>query len=109
MDGGCIRMPGMSSARGQLRTIDPADPAGQEESRRPRRRSLLKCEYRPPDADFFCWKYGVWYNVMDCCYRHARQTYSGCTSCGQGANNLKVNKERFQSIRHLGDRPRHGR
>src|SRR3989442_11014606 len=44
--GGCIRMPGMSSARGQLRTIDPAEPAGQEDSRRPRRRSLLKCEYR---------------------------------------------------------------
>ncbi len=102
-------MPGMSPARGQFRAIDPAEPDEQEESRRMRRRSFLKCDYRPSDADFFCWKYGVWYNVMDCCYRHARQTYSGCAGCGQGANNLKANKDRFHSSRHLGDRPRNGR
>ncbi len=99
----------MSSARGQLRTIDPAESEGTEESGRGRRRVVLKCNYRPQDANFFCWKYGVWYNLMDCCYRHFRKTYSGCTGCGQGANNLRANKGRFLAIRHLGERPRSSR
>lgn len=96
----------MSQARGQLRTIEPAEP---DEDGRARRRDVLKCTYRPPDANFFCWKYGVWYNLLDCCYRHFRQTYSGCAGCGQGASNLKTNKDRFLSIRHLGERSRSGR
>src|SRR5262245_17152949 len=99
----------MNSARGQLRTIVPAEPEGDEEAAKARRRDLLKCHFRPMDANFFCWKYGVWYNLMDCCYRHFHQTYSGCTDCGQGANHLKANKDRFHSIGHLGERPRHGR
>ena len=102
-------MPRMGSARGQLHTIVPVEPEGPEESGRSRRRLLLKCNFRPADADFFCWKYGVWYNLLDCCYRHARQTYAGCASCGQGANNLKVNKGRFLALRHPGERRRTGR
>lgn len=102
-------MPAMSSARGQLRTIDALQPEGPEESGRARRRAAIKCQYRPPDANFFCWKYGVWYNLMDCCYRHFRKTYSGCAGCGQGANNLRANQDRFLSLRHLGERPRIGR
>ncbi|MBI1951616.1 MAG: hypothetical protein HYS34_09675 [Acidobacteria bacterium] len=99
----------MGSARGQLHTIVPMEPEGPEESRRSRRRILLKCNFRPADADFFCWKYGVWYNLLDCCYRHARKTYGGCASCGQGASNLKVNKGRFLALRHTGMRRRTGR
>jgi hypothetical protein len=99
----------MSQARGQLRTIEPVEPDGPDEAGRGRRRDVLKCTYRPPDANFFCWKYGVWYNLLDCCYRHFRQTYSGCAGCGQGASNLKVNKDRFHSIGHLGERSRIGR
>ena|SRR5258705_1466625 len=99
----------MSSPRGQLHTIDPMEPEGNEASDRARRRDILKCNYRPADANFFCWKYGVWYNLMDCCYRHFRKTFSGCTGCGQGANNLKANKGRFLTVRHLGERPRFGR
>ena len=99
----------MSSARGQLRTIDPVEPEGTDETGRGRRRDVLKCNFRPQDANFFCWKYGVWYNLLDCCYRHFNETYSGCTGCGQGANNLRANKDRFHSIRHLGQRPRFGR
>jgi len=96
----------MSQARGQLRTIEPLESAGAEDGDRIRRRDLLKCTYRPPDANFFCWKYGVWYNLLDCCYRHYRQTYTGCSDCGQGESNLKANKERFLSIGHLGERSR---
>jgi hypothetical protein len=99
----------MGSARGQLHTIDPMEPEGPEESGRSRRRMLLKCNFRPADADFFCWKYGVWYNLLDCCYRHARKTYTGCATCGQGTNNLKANQERFLSLPHLSGRHRAGR
>jgi len=99
-------MPRMGSARGQLHTIVPVEPEGPEEAGRSRRRLLLKCNFRPADADFFCWKYGVWYNLLDCCYRHARKTYTGCASCGQGASNLKVNKGRFLALRHTGMRRR---
>jgi hypothetical protein len=99
----------MNSAKGQLRTIEPVEPEGPDEAGRGRRRDILKSNYRPSDANFFCWKYGVWYNLMDCCYRHFRNTYSGCTGCGQGASNLKANKEAFLSIGHLGERPRFGR
>jgi hypothetical protein len=96
----------MSTARVQLRTIVPLEPEGPETPGNGRRRDILKSNYRPPDANFFCWKYGVWYNLMDCCYRHFRKTYSGCTGCGQGANNLRANKDRFLAIRHLGERVR---
>jgi hypothetical protein len=57
---------------------------------------ILRCSYRPPDADFYCWKYGVWYNVMDCCLRHDERTYEGCGDCGQGRNNLRANQERYR-------------
>ena len=99
----------MSQVRGQLRTIEPLEHEETGDADRDRRRDLLKCTYRPPDANFFCWKYGVWYNLFDCCYRHYRQTYSGCSDCGQGESNLKANKDRFLSIGHLGERSRAGR
>ncbi len=85
------------------------DPIGRKDSgtlelRRPPREENLKCSYRPPDADFFCWKYGVWYNLMDCCYRHERRTFSGCAPCGQGARNLKVHQARYLAARPRRDR-----
>lgn len=93
--------------RRPFRAIEPADPAAGEEGSAARRRAAgLKCSYRPADADFYCWKYGVWYNLMDCCYRHARRSYAGCADCGQGAMNLKQNHERFLSMRLFGDPPR---
>jgi len=57
---------------------------------------VLRCSYRPPNADFYCWKYGVWYNLMDCCLRHDERTYEGCGECGQGRNNLRANQERYR-------------
>jgi hypothetical protein len=57
---------------------------------------VLRCSYRPPNADFYCWKYGVWYNLMDCCLRHDERTYEGCGDCGQGRNNLRANQERYR-------------
>jgi hypothetical protein len=88
--------------RQRLRAVRRAE----EEASQSRRLAVLKCTYRPADANFFCWKYGVWYNVMDCCYRHDHGTYSGCSPCGQGASNLKANLERYRATRHLGDPPR---
>ena len=76
--------------------------ATSEASQRP---EALHCTYRPPNTDFYCWKFGVWYNLMDCCYRHTRQSYSGCGDCGQGRNNLRQNGERFYGLRFDKDPP----
>lgn len=97
---------GAQKQRPRLRTVDPpVDPTPAAEAGRPGRRRLpvLKCSYRPPDANFFCWKYGVWYNLMDCCYRHDRRTFSGCSACGQGASNLKSNRARYDASGHPGN------
>jgi hypothetical protein len=94
--------------RDLFRTVEKADQVGSEGEAPARRRraQILKCSYRSPDANFFCWKYGVWYNLMDCCYRHDRRTFPGCTKCGQGEGNLKANRERYVLARHPGDPPK---
>jgi hypothetical protein len=63
---------------------------------------IIRCNYRPADADFYCWKFGVWYNVLDCCYRHDQRTYEGCTDCGQGRGNLRQNIDRYRAHRPSG-------
>jgi len=91
-------------ARRRFRAVEP--PTAEGSACHPARRTaILKCSYRPPDADFYCWKYGVWYNIIDCCYRHARQTYPGCAGCGQGRNNLRANQERYLARRFHEGRP----
>ncbi len=92
--------------RRNFRTVEPIAPsAAEEEALRPAQHDENpKCSYRPSDADFFCWKYGVWYNVMDCCYRHERRTFSGCAGCLQGAGNLKVHRTRYLTLRPHRDR-----
>jgi hypothetical protein len=92
--------------RSQIRPVrsgEPADASG-DEPRAPRRGKPdgAKCTYRAPDADFFCWKYGVWYNVLDCCYRHDLKTFAGCAGCGQGEGNLKTHRDLYRNSRHLG-------
>jgi hypothetical protein len=42
-----------------------------------------------PHDDFFCHKYGVWYQVDDCVYRTTHATYSGCVNCFQGTLNAR--------------------
>jgi hypothetical protein len=92
--------------RRRFHAVEPIESPGAEE--RPAapdsRTENAKCSYRPAGADFFCWKYGVWYNLMDCCYRHERQTFSGCSDCGQGASNLRVNRARYAAARPYRDR-----
>ena len=81
--------------RGAMRAVEP-----QGEDRPSRRRPLefIRCAFRPVGADFYCWKYGVWYNLMDCCYRHDERTYEGCADCGQGRSNLRQNLDRYQAV-----------
>ena len=86
--------------QGQLRTVDARDArAGAGAPDAASRAEMMKCSYRPADADFYCWKYGVWYNVMDCCYRHDQKTFEGCADCGQGERNLKVHWARYSALR----------
>lgn len=91
--GSTKRVPG---ARGGIRAVDPPEPDGLPARREP---SVLRCAYRPGDADFYCWKYGVWYNLLDCCYRFDERTYEGCAGCGQGRLNLRQNHERYRMAR----------
>jgi hypothetical protein len=81
-----------------MRAVEPAESDARSGGERPAIENV-RCTYRPSDADFYCWKFGVWYNLMDCCERHHDETYSGCADCGQGRSNLKQNIERFQEHR----------
>jgi len=69
--------------------------AGGEESRsrqgRPRE-DMLKCSYRPPDSDFYCWRFKIWYNTLDCAYRTHHRSFDGCRHCSQGDFNLKTRR-----------------
>ena len=107
---GCSKIASMGAAdplkrapgrRLRFRTVDPATapPREGQPVDEVARIEFLRCNYRPADADFYCWKYGVWYNLMDCCYRHDRKTYPGCAGCGQGSNNLRQNRQRYRDLR----------
>ena len=90
-----------AGSRGAIRAVEPSEPAGDaartDGGTRPP--EVIRCTYRPPDADFYCWKFGVWYNLMDCCDRHYDQTYDGCVDCGQGRNNLRQNRTTYAERR----------
>ncbi|HYV84531.1 MAG TPA: hypothetical protein VFB49_01335 [Patescibacteria group bacterium] len=88
-----LRKPG---PRGVVRSPGGNDDSG---SGRPPALEVIRCNYRPSDADFYCWKFGVWYNVMDCCYRHDQRTFEGCIDCGQGRGNLRQNLDRYRARR----------
>ncbi len=94
-----------SPNRQGLRALSNDSPDKGQDGRRGNRSTVVKCSYRPPSADFFCWKYGVWYNLEDCCYRHALSTFSGCADCEQGAGNLKAQRRRINALRALTCRP----
>ncbi|MDQ7006019.1 MAG: hypothetical protein Q9Q40_02180 [Acidobacteriota bacterium] len=46
--------------------------------------------FRGPRDDFYCWKYGVWYSLKDCVFRHAWKTTAVCARCPQGGANLEL-------------------
>ena len=81
--------------RGAMRAVEPLSEDAPTRARRAL--EFIRCSFRPQGADFYCWKYGVWYNLMDCCYRHDKRTYEGCADCGQGRSNLKQNAGRYQT------------
>ena len=81
--------------RGAMRAVEPLGEG--RRVRPPRALEFIRCSFRPPGADFYCWKYGVWYNLMDCCYRHEERTYEGCADCGQGRSNLRQNIDRYRA------------
>ena len=91
--------------RGAIRVVQPPDDGPPGSRRDPI--AALRCSYRPAGADFYCWKFGVWYALMDCCYRHDEQTYDGCVDCGQGSSNLKQNRDRYRAHQGTG-RSRYG-
>ncbi len=64
---------------------------------------MLKCSYRPPDADFYCWRFKVWYNSLDCAYRTKHSSFEGCAYCSQGDFNLRERARHLKVTRYLGD------
>jgi hypothetical protein len=67
---------------------------------------MLKCSYRPPDADFYCWRFKIWYNTLDCAYRTRHLTFPGCARCAQGEFNLQSRRADLHRDPTLGDRRR---
>jgi len=63
---------------------------------------MLKCSYRPPDADFYCWRFKLWYNTLDCAFRTRHRSFDGCARCTQGDFNLKARARDLQLTRYLG-------
>ena len=57
---------------------------------------------RFPGDDFYCWRFQVWYNSLDCAIRIAFRTAPGCRDCSQGARNLALRRPDLRSA----DRPR---
>ena len=63
---------------------------------------MLKCSYRPADADFYCWRFKIWYNSLDCAYRTRHHSFEGCANCNQGDLNLRSRGLELQVTRYLG-------
>ena len=80
-------------------------PAGEEKAPRKGRVSedMLKCSYRPPESDFYCWRFKIWYNTLDCAYRTRHRTFEGCSHCAQGDFNLKARRRDLEASRYLGN------
>lgn len=68
----------------------------------PQSEEMLKCSYRPPDADFYCWRFKLWYNSLDCAFRTKHHSFEGCARCNQGDFNLKSRARDLQALRYLG-------
>ena len=45
--------------------------------------------------DFFCVRYAVWYNSVDCAFRTKYDTAPGCRGCEQGRFNLRRHDSRL--------------
>lgn len=63
---------------------------------------MLKCSYRPADADFYCWRFKIWYNTLDCAYRTRYRSFDGCSHCTQGDFNLASRRRDLPVIRSSG-------
>ncbi len=51
-----------------------------------------------PSDDFFCWRYQVWYNSLDCATRTHFRTAPGCRDCTQGDRNLEQRRDQVENI-----------
>ena len=80
-----------------------ARPRGERGARATRMpEEMLKCSYRPADADFYCWRFKIWYNTLDCAYRTRYRTFDGCSRCAQGDFNLSARRKDLPAQRPSG-------
>ncbi len=93
-----------SVSRAGLRLVE-VDPLllGGDPSRR-RQTSSLRCTYKAPDDDFFCWKFQIWYPSLDCAYRNLHRTCAPCADCAQGSRNLERRATDLASRHWFGER-----
>ena len=52
-------------------------------------RPLVSRNFRTPGDDFYCWRFAVWYDSLDCAIRTRFRTAPGCRDCAQGRENLR--------------------
>jgi hypothetical protein len=89
--------------RAALRLVMVDEPASAPSTSGARRPGSLRCTYKAPDDDFFCWKFQLWYPSIDCAYRVQHQTCEPCSDCAQGRRNLELRAPDLSRRRWIGE------
>ena len=48
--------------------------------------------FRLPTDDFYCFRFAVWYDTLDCAVRTHFRTAPGCRDCAQGRENARLRR-----------------
>lgn len=86
-----------------LRLVVVEDPAGEDSAPARSGAESLRCTYKSPEDDFFCWKFQLWYPMIDCAYRNLYRTCTPCADCAQGSRNLERRAADVMRRRWFGD------
>lgn len=89
--------------RAALRLVVREDPAGEDSAPVRSGAGSLRCTYKAPEDDFFCWKFQLWYPMIDCAYRNFYRTCTPCANCAQGHRNLERRAVDLAQRRWFGD------
>jgi len=63
-------------------------------------RSVRAAQPEPGD-DFFCLRFGLWYDSYDCAFRTRFDTCPACRRCSQGRFNLERHRAALRPSRRL--------
>ncbi|MEE9217479.1 MAG: hypothetical protein V3U98_00240 [Acidobacteriota bacterium] len=90
-------------SRAALRLVILEESEVQQAAPQVRQGGSMRCTYKAPGDDFFCWKFQLWYPSIDCAYRNLYQTCAPCADCAQGRRNLERRGVDLARRRWIGD------